>query len=116
MKKVEKEINQLLLGFAEKQRLRMALLALNLYPKFSYLSDISSAEPSRERFVTWASLSSWDGSPGAVLRLRRVSRMGQDDQAVSELKRPAYQTRRFDEDWSVLKGVDEVRQATSGCP
>jgi len=30
----------------------------------------------------------------------------EDDHAVSELKRPAYQTRRFDEDWSMLRGVD----------
>ena len=30
----------------------------------------------------------------------------QADQPAKELKRPAYQLRRFDEDWSVLKGVD----------
>jgi hypothetical protein len=30
----------------------------------------------------------------------------QQSQAVAELKRPAYQIRRFDEDWSVLRGVD----------
>src|SRR6266446_1694598 len=30
----------------------------------------------------------------------------QHSQAVAELKRPAYQIRRFDEDWSVLRGVD----------
>ena len=30
----------------------------------------------------------------------------QADQPANELKRPAYQLRRFDEDWSVLKGVD----------
>jgi hypothetical protein len=30
----------------------------------------------------------------------------QTDQAANELKRPAYQLRRFDEDWSVLRGVD----------
>src|ERR1700730_9463976 len=30
----------------------------------------------------------------------------QQSQAVDELKHPAYQLRRFDEDWSVLRGVD----------
>ncbi len=30
----------------------------------------------------------------------------QAGQPATELKRPAYQLRRFDEDWSVLKGVD----------
>jgi len=30
----------------------------------------------------------------------------QVDKAAGEIKRPAYQTLRFDEDWSVLKGVD----------
>ena len=28
------------------------------------------------------------------------------DQAASEVQRPAYQIRRFDEDWSILRGVD----------
>ncbi len=32
-----------------------------------------------------------------------------EDQAESEVERPAYQIRRFDEDWSVLKGVDRTR-------
>src|SRR6267378_2358380 len=30
----------------------------------------------------------------------------QADQSADQLRRPAYQLRRFDEDWSVLKGVD----------
>src|SRR6266403_677336 len=30
----------------------------------------------------------------------------QPSQAGAELNRPAYQIRRFDEDWSVLRGVD----------
>ncbi len=30
----------------------------------------------------------------------------EDDQEASQIKRPAFQIRRFDEDWSVLRGVD----------
>lgn len=37
------------------------------------------------------------------------SAWAKDDQAVSEIERPAYQILRFDEDWSVLKGVDRTR-------
>jgi hypothetical protein len=37
----------------------------------------------------------------------------QADQPANELKRPAYQLRRFDEDWSVLKGVD-LKSAPAG--
>jgi alginate export protein len=33
----------------------------------------------------------------------------QTGQAASELKRPDYQIRRFDEDWSVLRGVDRSK-------
>jgi hypothetical protein len=33
----------------------------------------------------------------------------QPSQAGTELNRPAYQIRRFDEDWSVLKGVGPER-------
>jgi hypothetical protein len=32
-----------------------------------------------------------------------------NDQTASEIERPAYQVRRFDEDWSVLKGVDRSK-------
>jgi len=38
--------------------------------------------------------------------LPRKPAWAQQSQAVAELKRPVYQIRRFDEDWSELRGVD----------
>jgi len=38
----------------------------------------------------------------------------QAGQTPGDPNRPAYQLRRFDEDWSVLRGADLGRPATSG--
>jgi hypothetical protein len=67
------------------------------------MGHLSPAPPPRRRLVavilglavTWLGI-----VPGA----RPV--FAQTSQAQSEIKRPAYQLGRFDEDWSVLRGVD----------
>ena len=44
--------------------------------------------------------------PGPVAAQTPPAAVAQTPPAAAEIKRPAYQVRRFDEDWSVLRGVD----------
>ena len=43
---------------------------------------------------------------GPVAAQTPPAAVAQTAPAAAEIKRPAYQVRRFDEDWSVLRGVD----------
>jgi hypothetical protein len=107
MKKVEKEINQLLLGFCRKAETQNGSPCVELVSKI--LVPL--------RHLLGRTLAGTVRYLGVALIMGMVLQVlsfvygvspawAQDDQAVSEIERPAYQTRRFDEDWSVLKDVD----------